>query len=90
MYDMYNDIGISVVPVGPGQVLNRSWFSPGPVSVLTQIIPKPASPNPRSGSEHSSIMLRTFLNHAQNIPQSCSEHSWFWSRTVLDQVQNSP
>ena len=61
-------MGISVVPVGPGQVLNRSWFSPGPVSVLTQIIPKPASLHPRSGSEHSSIMLRTFLVLVQNSP----------------------
>ena len=57
-------------PVGTRQVLNRSWFSPGPVSVLTQIIIKPASLHPRSGLEHSSIMLGTCLNHAQNIPGS--------------------
>ena len=82
--------GISVVPVGPGQVLNRSWFSPGLVSVLTQTIPKPVSLHPHSGSEHSSIMLRTFLNNAQNIPGSGPEQSWFWSRTVLDQVPSSP
>ena len=82
--------GISVVPVGPGQVMNRSWFSPGPVTVLTQIIPKPVSLHPCSGPEHSSIMLRTFLNHAQNIPQSCSEQCWFWASAVLNQVQDSP
>ena len=63
-------IGISVVPVDPGQVLNRSWFSPGPVSVLTQIIPKPASIQniSQSCSEHSSIMLRTFLVLVQSSP----------------------
>ena len=78
-------IGISVVLVGPGQVVNRSWFSPGPVSVLTQLIPKPASLRPHSSSEH-----------AQNNPQSCSEHSWsgpeqslIRSRTVLKPAWNS-
>ena len=78
-------IGISIVPVGPGQVLNRSWFSPGPVSVLTQIIPKPASIQniSQSCSQHSSIMLRAFLNHAQNIPGSGPEQSLIRSRTVL-------
>ena len=89
-YWFLNKVDISVVPVGPGQVMKRSWFSPGPVTVLTQIIPKPVSLHPCSGPEHSSIMLRTFLNHAQNIPQSCSEQCWFWASAVLNQVQDSP
>ena len=49
----HKEFGILVVPVGPRQVLNRYWFSLGPVLVLTQIIPKPAPLRLRAGSEYS-------------------------------------